>query len=287
MCLPDVCRRLAVGERFSRARPLTPATSVKVETLFEYILEAEFAVLSSASEVRRRPWGAILVAADYPAVHEANLAWVDAVPPGGISRVILELDGAMRAQGISFRRLEFSDPKTAHAVQGTLVDLGFRPARAVAMVRLGDAPSFRNLDLEVREVDTPEEREVFDAVLEELHRERGADAEASKAALEWYRERAAALGERAYMGLFGGEAAGIASLVPRPKLGLIAEVGTRPEHRKKGVARSLVEVVSDRSQALGLPYTGVIGPWYNEAARDLYASLGYQPVGEVRGFHKG
>ncbi len=273
-------------ETLSRPGVFALATSVKLETLFGHVLEAEFAVLSSASEVRRRPWGAILVAADHPAVREANLAWVDRVPAGGISQVILELDGAMRAQGISFRRLEFSDPKAAHGMQGTLVDLGFRPTRAVAMVRLGDAPSFRNLDLEVREVDTPEEREVFDAVLEELHRERGADAEASKAVLEWYRERAAALGERAYMGLFEGEAAGIASIVPRPKLGLIAELGTRPEHRQKGVARSLVEVVSDRSQALGLPYAGVIAPWDNEAARDLYASLGYQPVGEVRGFHK-
>ena len=275
-----------MGERFSRARPFTPATSVKLETLFEYILEAEFAVLSSASEVRRRPWGAVLVAADYPAVREANLAWVDRVPAGGISQVILELDGAMRAQGISFRRLEFSDPKAAHGVQQTLVDLGYRPARAVAMVRLGDAPSFRNLDLEVREVDTPAEWEVFDAVMAELHAERGVGAEASKAILEWYHGRAAALGERAYMGLFEGEAAGIASIVPRPRLGLIAEVGTRPEHRKKGVARSLVEVVSDRSQALGLPYTGVVAPWDNEAARDLYASLGYQPVGEVRGFQR-
>ena len=46
------------------------------------------------------------------------------VPAGGISQVILELDGAMRAQGISFRRLGVSDPKAAHGGEQTLGDLG-------------------------------------------------------------------------------------------------------------------------------------------------------------------
>ncbi len=261
-------------------------TNVKLETLFSYVLEAEFALASSVSQVLRRPWGAILVAADYPSIHEANMAWVDAVPPGGISQVLLELDEAMRIQGISFRRIEFSDPKAAHGVQGTLVDLGYRADRTVALVRLRPAPCVRNEDLEVREVDTPEEWAVFDAAVQEMNEEAQYSPEVSQALIERHHERAPVLGELVYVGLLGGEAVGVATLVPREKLGLVAELGTRKGYRRQGVARTLLDDVCERATVHGLPYVGLIARWENDPARALYSSLGFDPVGEIRGFHK-
>ncbi len=234
----------------------------------------------------RRPWGAIFVAADYPAIHDANLAWVDTVPKSGLPQVLLEHDEAMRAQGISFRRLVFSDSKIAFKAQKQLVDMGFAPTRDLAMVRLGTSTCIRNPDLEVREVDTREEDEVFDAILAELHAERGYSDEVSQALIERYHERFPPLKERVYMGLFGGEGAGVATLVPREKLAFLGEVGTRPKFRRRGVARTLVEEVSNLSQQLGFPYVGLVTAWDNEPARTLYGSLGYQPVGEIRGFLK-
>ncbi len=263
------------------------STNVKLETLFAHVLEAEFALLSCVSDVTRRPWGAILVAPDYPAIHEANMAWVDAVPPGGLSQVLLELDETMRIQGISFRRLEFSDPKAAHKVQGTLVDLGYAADRTLALVRLRPAPCIRNEDLEMREVDTPEEWAVFDAVMGELLEESRYAPEVSQALLERYHERGPILGERVYIGLLGGEAVGVVTLVPREKLGLVAELGTRKGFRRQGVARTLLDEVCDRASAMRLPYVGLIARWENDPARALYASLGFDPVGEIRGFHKG
>ncbi|MEK6911976.1 MAG: hypothetical protein AABX36_04165, partial [Candidatus Thermoplasmatota archaeon] len=62
---------------------------MKLETLFAYVLEAEFAVASAGSRVDRRPWGAILVAPEYPQVHDANMTWVETLPSGGISQVLL------------------------------------------------------------------------------------------------------------------------------------------------------------------------------------------------------
>lgn len=243
-------------------------------------------MLSSVSEVIRRPWGAILVAADYPAVHDANLAWVDKLPKSGLPQVLLEYDEAMRAQGISFRRLVFADAKAAFKTQKQLADMGFQPTRDLGMVRLGVSTCIRNPDLEVREVDTPEEWEVFDAVLAELHAERRYTEEVSQALTDRFHERAPGLKERVYMGLFGGEGAGVATLVPREKFAFLGEVGTRPKFRRKGVARTLVEEVSNLSQQLGFPYVGLMTEWDNEAARTLYGSLGYQPVGEIRGFLK-
>lgn len=259
---------------------------MKAEALFRYVLEAEFAVASSESRVDDRPWGAVLVAPEYPLVHDANMAWVERLPPGGISQVLLELDNVMRSSGISYRHLEFADPEAAASAHPTLVDLGYRPTRAVAMVRLGTATCIRNPDLEIREVDTPEEREVFDAVLGELHVESKYSGDVSRQLLERIRARSKRLKERLYLGLFKDEGAGTATVIPRKKLALLDEVGTRPKFRRRGVARTIVDEVADRAQAMGLPYVGLVTGWDNRAARVLYKSLGYEPVGEIRGFQK-
>jgi len=259
---------------------------VKLEALFGYVLEAEFAACSAAGRIDRYPWGAILLAPEYPLVHEANMAWVDCLPAGGISQVLLELDNVMRANGISYRDLEFEDPTAAAAVHTNLVNLGYQATRAVAMVRLGTAACIRNPDLEIREVDTAEERDVFDAVLGDLYAESQYGEDVSRELIARIRERTPKLRERLFLGLFGGVGAGIASLIPREKLALFDEVGTRPKFRRRGAARTLVDEVSNRAQAMGLPYVGLVTGWDNEPARALYTSLGYTAVGEIRGFHK-
>ena len=58
------------------------------------------------------------------------------------------------------------------------------------------------------------------------------------------------LKERVYMGLFGGEGAGVATLVPRTRLAYVAEVGTRPKFRRRGVARRLRELLQRIRQKL-------------------------------------
>jgi len=262
----------------------SPGTSF-AELLSE-VVQASFATLSAMSRVQKRPWGFLAIAPDYPAVHDANMAWVERVPKSGIGQVLLELDNATRSQGISFRHLEFSDPGAAHEVQDTLTDMGFAPSRMLAMVRLGVSTCIRNPDLEVREVDTPEEWEVFDAIFSELHRESGYSDEVSREIIERHRARLPKLKERVVMGLFSGEGAGVATLVPRTRVAYVAEVGTRPKFRRRGVGRTLVEEVSNLAQQLAIPYVGLTTAWDNEPARALYESLGYRPVGERRGFHK-
>src|SRR3989442_2669714 len=199
-----------------------PASGTRLEELFGLVREAAFRTLSSVSRMQKRPWGAIFVAPDFPAVHDANMAWVDRVPKDGIGQVVLELDNATRSQGISFRHLEFADPQAAHEVQAPLVEMGFTPYRSVAMVRLGVSTCIRNPDLEVREVDTPEEWDVFDAVMSELHRESWYAEEVSRELVDRYHARLAKLKERVYLGLFGGEGAGVGSLVPGGKVAYLA-----------------------------------------------------------------
>src|SRR3989442_5229654 len=105
----------------------------------------------------------------------------------------------------------------------------FGPARMVVMVLLGVSACIRNPDLEVREVDTPEEWEVFEAIFSELHEESGYSDEVSREIIERHRARLAKLRVRMYMGLFAGEGAGVPTIVPRQRLAYVAEVGTRPK----------------------------------------------------------
>src|SRR5256712_8772434 len=243
---------------------VTPAAGSRFDELFSEVLQASFATLSSVSRVQKRPWGALAIAPDYPAVHDANMAWVERVPKSGIGQVLLELDNATRSQGVSFRHLEFSDPGAAHEVADTLTDMGFAPSRMLAMVRLGVSTCIRNPDLEVREVDTPEEWEVFDAIFSELHRESGYSDEVSREIIERHRARLSKLKERVYMGLFGGEGAGVATLVPRTRVAYVAEVGTRPKFRRRGVGRTLVEEVSNLAPQLAIPSVGPTAARDNE-----------------------
>lgn len=284
--MPKGTRKAGARRTPPKKPEVAPPAGTTFAELFSEVLQASFATLSSMSRVHKRPWGAILVAPDYPAVHDANMAWVERLPKSGIGQVILELDNATRSQGISFRHLEFADPDAAHRSQEALVDMGFSPSRMVAMVRLGATACIKNPDLEVREVDTPEEWDVFEAIFSELHAESGYSEEVSREIIERHRARLPKLRERVVMGLFGGEGAGVATLVPRPRLAYVAEVGTRPKFRRRGVARTLVEDVSNLAQQLGIPYVGLTTAWDNEPAHALYTSLGYAPVGERRGFHK-
>src|SRR2546428_427645 len=124
--------------------------------------------------------------------------------------------------------------------------------------------------------DAPEEWEVFDAIFSELHEESGYSDEVSREIIERHRARLSKLKERVYMGLFGGEGAGVATLVPRARLAYVAEVGTRPKFRRRGVARALVEEGSNLGQQLGIPYAGLTTAGGKDPAGALSAGLRYQ-----------
>ncbi|TLZ64853.1 MAG: hypothetical protein E6K16_03720, partial [Methanobacteriota archaeon] len=79
-----------VDEPAATRVPAPPPGTTFAELLLE-VVQASFATLSAMSRVQKRPWGFLAVAPDYPAVHDANMAWVDRVPKSGIGQVILEL----------------------------------------------------------------------------------------------------------------------------------------------------------------------------------------------------
>lgn len=64
-----------------------------------------------------------------------------------------------------------------------------------------------------------------------------------------------------------------------PYRGYILNVYTEPTHRKRGLARSLVEAIMDHCRSQGMD---VVGLHASEEGRSIYGSLGFKPTNEMR-----
>jgi [ribosomal protein S18]-alanine N-acetyltransferase len=70
----------------------------------------------------------------------------------------------------------------------------------------------------------------------------------------------------------------------RAHLNLLA---VAPEHRRRGVARTLLTWLEESALTAGTFTVGLELRAQNLAARAFYASLGYQETGEVPGYYQG
>ena len=66
---------------------------------------------------------------------------------------------------------------------------------------------------------------------------------------------------------------------PRGGLGFIYNVYVEPVHRRRGLARALLETIHAWAQARGL---GALALHASEDGRPLYETLGYRPTNEMR-----
>jgi ribosomal protein S18 acetylase RimI-like enzyme len=78
------------------------------------------------------------------------------------------------------------------------------------------------------------------------------------------------------------EAIAYGASAPAPNgLGMIEDVFTRPEHRRRGVASAMLAAFAAELTARGCDRV-FLGALANEQAKGLYARLGFRPVGLVR-----
>ena len=64
-----------------------------------------------------------------------------------------------------------------------------------------------------------------------------------------------------------------------PYRGYILNVYTEPTHRKRGLARLLVEAIMDHCRSQGMD---VVGLHASEEGRSIYEALGFKPTNEMR-----
>lgn len=86
---------------------------------------------------------------------------------------------------------------------------------------------------------------------------------------------------RSWVARCGDETVGIALLAHRGSRGWISAVGVVPAWRRRGIARRLMEALIGGAQAMGLRQLTLEVISANEAARQLYRSLGFRETREL------
>lgn len=233
--------------------------------------------------VRRTPWGATIRNDRYPRVYMANLAWVERLPRGGVDEILAGLDAAFEGSAARHRNVVFEDAQVAFENQEAFAARGFRPVSELAMARVGLPACITNPSVSIREVgtDAPEAdyRRLRMRVFEGLEY----DAEEAAQLYAIARDHASVVAERDFVGYAEDAPAATISLWPRGLFGYIGDVATMPEFRNRGVARTLVFEISKLALSAGCEYSLLFTDPF-DSPQEMYKTLGYQPVGEVRSF---
>lgn len=235
------------------------------------------------AEVGAKPYGFIVRDLRHPLVHEKNLAWVDRVPDGGSERVLGDLDSAFLGTDVVHRFVMFADAQVAYDHQNAFVAAGFRPHAELAMAKVGLPSCIVNPDVAVREVgkDAPEDH--YRLVRTAIHEESGYAREESRQVYEVEQGRGAALGERAFVGYVHDEPVATYTLWPWGTFALIGNVATLPAFRMRGVGRTMIFDACRSAVNARCEYAFLTTDLF-DTAQTMYKTLGFEPVGELRGF---
>ncbi|MGQ0797242.1 MAG: GNAT family N-acetyltransferase [Methanobacteriota archaeon] len=254
--------------------------------LFRALLGFWHDAIEAAVDVVRTPWGVITRADRYPTVHMANEAFVASPPEGGMARILADMDATYDGSDIRHRRVWFEDADAAFAAQEAFAAAGFRPLAELAMARLGQPSCIVNPDVEVRRVDARAAEEDHLAVWLAIDEAGGFGPDLSRQLHTLGRDRAALLGQQRLVAYLDGSPAGIFLLWPRGRFALIDDVGTHPRFRMKGVGRTMISEACHRATLERCEYTLLTADLF-DTPRLMYKTLGFEPIGEVRGFLRG
>jgi len=239
--------------------------------------------VEAAVDVTRTPWGGVTRADRYPTVHMANEAWVVSIPRGGASEILAAMDRVYAGSQVRHRRLWFEDPDEAYAAQEAFVAAGFKPTGELAMARLGQPSCILNPDVVVREADSDAIEEDYRAIGAAIDEGPGYDPKLSHDLYSLDRERSALLRMRRFVAYLEDEPAGTFSLWPRRPFALIEYLGTHPRFRMKGVGRTMISEACHHAILERCEWILLTADLF-DTPRMMYKTLGFEPIGEIRGF---
>jgi GNAT superfamily N-acetyltransferase len=228
------------------------------------------------------PWGVIYRDDRFPLIHMANVGWVSTPPHGGAETILRDLDQAYRGSAVRHRTLLFEDAETAFNLQEEFVRLGFRPTAELALAKVGLPDCIMNPDLEVRPA-SGDSIDGFRAVTMATGAAMGYSQEVLDQMWGLWRERSQRLGMRPYLGYLNGTPAGTVSMWPRGDFAWIDDVATHPDFRMRGVGRTMIFEACKRAIEARCEWVVLISDLF-DTPQEMYKTLGFHPIGEVRGF---
>ena len=251
--------------------------------LFEALLAFERDAARAAGEALPMMWGEIDRNRRHPRLHIANVGWVDRIPPSGVDGILTDADRSFRAVQVPHRLFVFSDAQRAFEVQEDFVRRGFRPKADVAMARLGLPSCIVNESVDVREVGRGASEADHQAVWTGVDETMDYGRDISEDLYALWEERAAVLGLRAFVAYLDGAPSGTFTLWVRRPFAYIDDVGTVPAHRMKGVGRTMIHEACNLAIEGRAEWTLLVADLF-DTPHLMYKTLGFEPIGEIRGF---
>jgi ribosomal protein S18 acetylase RimI-like enzyme len=224
---------------------------------------------------RREPfeWGTALFRLDMPRVHDQNLLRVESgFDVASARELAADADRLQRPAGLSHRKVLVPDERGGERLSSGFAELSWRRARHVVMAHRGpppDAPAHP-----VREVESAALRTARTRAFEQ---DLGSGAAAQVAAsLDLI--ASVVRSARGFAVEADGEIASWCILYDESGIGQIDDVVTAGAYRRRGYARAAVSAATRASLDSGNEITFLVAD-DEDWPKDLYARLGYEPIG--------
>ncbi len=251
------------------------------------MLRAVLEFLRTARELApnkvRTSWGTIYRDDRFPLIHQANLGWVSVPPDEGPAKMLTDLEDAFRGTAVRHRVLLFEDAERAFEVQEEFVRLGFRPTAELAMAKVGLPDCIVNHEVEIRPAADGSGIDEFRSIMMATEAAFGYSPAVLDQLWGLQRERSQAVGMYPYVGYLNGIPAGTISVWPRGTFAWIDDVATHPDFRMRGVGRTMIFEACKRAIEAGCEWVVLISDLF-DTPQEMYKTLGFHPIGEVRGF---
>jgi len=228
-------------------------------------------------------WGTIYRDERFAAIHQANLGWVASIPEEGSAKILADLDEAFRGSAVRHQSLLFEDAEKAYAVQEDMARQGFRPIADMAMAKVGLPACIVNPDVEIRPAEEGAAADDFRILKIATEAAFGYSPQVVDQLWGVWHERSKRVGMRAYVAYLNGKPAGTISVWARGPFAWIDDVATQPDFRLQGIARTMIFEACRRAASARCEWVLLTADLF-DTPKEMYRTLGFEPVGEVRGF---
>ncbi len=228
-------------------------------------------------------WGTIYRDERFPAIHQANLAWVASLPDEGSAKILADLAAAFRGTSVGHQALLFEHAAEAYEVQEDLARQGFRPMAELAMAKVGLPACIVNPEVEIRLAVEGATAEAFRLLKIATESAFGYSSEVVDQLWGVWHERSDRVGMRPYVAYLNGVPAGTISVWARGPFAWIDDVATHPDFRLRGVARTMIFEACRRAAGARCEWVLLTSDMF-DTPKEMYKTLGFEPIGEVRGF---
>lgn len=218
-------------------------------------------------------WGTALFRLDMPRVHDQNLLRLErGFDVVGARELAAEADRVQRAAGLSHRKVIVPNESAGERLSPGFAELAWRRARHVMMAHRGPAP-----DAPVQPLVDVRSRDLRSARTRTFEQDLGTGA-ASQVATSLEAIASVVPSARGFAVEADGQFVSWCMLYEEDGIGQVDDVVTAGAYRRRGYARAVVSAATRASMESGNEITFLVAD-DEDWPKELYAKLGYEPIG--------